>query len=102
MLGPRVAPEQRLARFRQLFHNDFDVPGIGRFVLGRYWRTASPQEQQEFLSYGRSEAPLSDQSDPLGYQPYEVYEVYVVPVDEIVVIPLEQPSEVPISGDELG
>ena len=50
VLGPRVSPAQRLARFRELFHNDFDIPGIGRFVLGRYWRTATPQEQQEFLS----------------------------------------------------
>ncbi len=49
VLGPSVAPAQRLARFRELFHNDFDIPGIGRFVLGRYWRTATPQEQQEFL-----------------------------------------------------
>jgi phospholipid transport system substrate-binding protein len=49
VLGPSVAPAQRLARFRDLFHNDFDIPGIGQFVLGRYWRTASPQEQQEFL-----------------------------------------------------
>src|SRR5260370_28558781 len=49
VLGPSVAPDQRVARFRELFHNDFDVPGIGQFVLGRYWRTATPQEQQEFL-----------------------------------------------------
>ena len=49
VLGPSVAPAQRLARFRELFHNDFDVPGIGQFVLGRYWRTATPEEQQEFL-----------------------------------------------------
>ena len=49
VLGPNVAPAQRLARFRELFRNDFDIPGIGRFVLGRYWRLATPQEQQEFL-----------------------------------------------------
>src|SRR5438067_10890654 len=49
VLGPNVSPAQRLARFRQLFRNDFDVPGIGQFVLGRYWRTATPQQQQEFL-----------------------------------------------------
>src|SRR6185437_5438455 len=24
--------------------------GIGQFVLGRYWRTATPEEQQEFLA----------------------------------------------------
>ena len=49
VLGPTVPPAQRLARFRALFHDDFDVPSLGRFVLGRYWRVATPQEQQEFL-----------------------------------------------------
>src|SRR6266581_370593 len=49
VLGPSVSPAQRLARFRELFRNDFDVPGIGQFVLGRYWRIATPPEQQEFL-----------------------------------------------------
>jgi len=49
VLGPSVSPAQRLARFRQLFHDDFDVAGIGRFVLGRYWNTATPPQQQEFL-----------------------------------------------------
>jgi phospholipid transport system substrate-binding protein len=37
------------ARFRELFRADFDCPGIARFVLGRYWRNASEEEQQEFL-----------------------------------------------------
>ena len=49
VLGPSVPPAQRLARFRELFRNDFDVPGIGQFVLGRYWRTATPEEQKDFL-----------------------------------------------------
>ncbi len=39
----------REARFRELFHTDFDCPGIARFVLGRYWRAASEEEQQEFV-----------------------------------------------------
>jgi phospholipid transport system substrate-binding protein len=50
VMGPNVSPAVRLARFRQLLHADFDVPGIGRFVLGRYWRIATPQEQREFLN----------------------------------------------------
>jgi phospholipid transport system substrate-binding protein len=50
VLGPGVPEVQRQARFRVLFHDDFDLPGIGQFVLGRYWRVATPQEQQEFLS----------------------------------------------------
>ncbi len=49
VLGPSVPEAQRVARFRQLFQNDFDIPGIGRFVLGRYWRIATPQQQQQFL-----------------------------------------------------
>ena len=50
VLGPGVPEMQRQARFRVLFHDDFDLPGIGQFVLGRYWRIATPQEQQDFLS----------------------------------------------------
>lgn len=49
VLGKDVAPSLRVARFRQLFSEDFDVPGIARFVLGRYWRLATPQQQQEFV-----------------------------------------------------
>ena len=49
VLGKNVDPNLRVARFRQLFSADFDVPGIARFVLGRYWRLATPQQQQEFV-----------------------------------------------------
>jgi phospholipid transport system substrate-binding protein len=44
-----TSPQQRLAGFDQLFREDFDVPGLGRFVLGRFWRIFTPWEQQEFL-----------------------------------------------------
>jgi phospholipid transport system substrate-binding protein len=49
VLSKKVSATERLTRFRQLFQADFDGPGIARFVLGRYWRSASEQEQQEFL-----------------------------------------------------
>ena len=39
----------RMMRFRELFRADFDCPGIAQFVLGRYWRNASSEEQQEFV-----------------------------------------------------
>jgi len=45
-----TSPEQRFRGFQQLFRTDFDVPGIARFVLGPYWRLASPLQQQEFLT----------------------------------------------------
>ena len=49
VLNKKTDPAMREARFRELFHTDFDYPGIARFVLGRYWRTASEEEQQEFV-----------------------------------------------------
>jgi len=49
ILGKKVPQAERLARFRELFQADFDGPGIARFVLGRYWRSASQEEQEEFL-----------------------------------------------------
>ena len=48
-LGPGVSSPERLARLRQLLQQDFDIPGIGLFVLGRYRLSATPQEQQEFF-----------------------------------------------------
>jgi phospholipid transport system substrate-binding protein len=34
--------------FRQMLRQDADLDGISRFILGPYWRTASPEQQQEF------------------------------------------------------
>ncbi|MGH6990325.1 MAG: MlaC/ttg2D family ABC transporter substrate-binding protein [Stellaceae bacterium] len=45
---------QREQRFDQLLTQNFDVPRIARFVLGRYWRTASPAERQKFIDVYRS------------------------------------------------
>ena len=49
VLSKKVPATERLTRFRQLYQADFDGPGIARFVLGRYWRSANEEEQQEFL-----------------------------------------------------
>jgi phospholipid transport system substrate-binding protein len=49
LLNKNTPAAVRQAKFRDLFHQDFDSPGIARFVLGRYWRTASLEQQKEFL-----------------------------------------------------
>lgn len=49
VLNKKSDPAVREARFRQLFREDFDAPGIARFVLGRYWRTVSEEDQKEFV-----------------------------------------------------
>jgi phospholipid transport system substrate-binding protein len=54
--------DEKEAYFRQVLRQDFDMDGISRLVLGPYWGTASPEQQQEFrgllekhimLSHGR-------------------------------------------------
>lgn len=44
-----VSREDRLSRFSELLHNNFDVQTIGKWVLGRYWRTASDEEKSTYL-----------------------------------------------------
>jgi phospholipid transport system substrate-binding protein len=48
VLGKDATQSQRVERFRQLLREDFDVPGISRFVLGRYWNTATEEQRAEF------------------------------------------------------
>jgi phospholipid transport system substrate-binding protein len=43
-----ISPAERADRFRTLFLASFDLPEIGRFVLGRHWRTATEPQRQEF------------------------------------------------------
>jgi phospholipid transport system substrate-binding protein len=49
VLGKGTPPSQRVARFRELLREDFDVPGIARFVLGRYWNLATEEQRAEFV-----------------------------------------------------
>lgn len=49
VLGKGTGEPQRVARFRDLLREDFDVPGIARFVLGRYWNTATDEQRAEFV-----------------------------------------------------
>ena len=44
-----VTKPERREKFADLVKTYFDMPGIGRFLLGRYWRTASEAEQEAYL-----------------------------------------------------
>ena len=45
----QMGQKEREAAFSKLFTQGFDVDYIGRFVLGRYWNVATPQQQQDYL-----------------------------------------------------
>lgn len=49
VLGKGTPQSQRVSRFRELLRQDFDVPGIARFVLGRYWNIATEEQRAEFV-----------------------------------------------------
>lgn len=44
-----LSDDERSRRFRSLFVNSFDLPELGKLVLGRYWRMATAEQQREFL-----------------------------------------------------
>lgn len=40
---------QKAAKMEDILRRGFDFETIGKFVLGRYWTSASPQQREEFL-----------------------------------------------------
>lgn len=44
-----IPRDERIRRFRTLFNERFAVEAIGKWVLGRHWRRATPQEREEYL-----------------------------------------------------
>jgi phospholipid transport system substrate-binding protein len=40
---------QRRERVAQILRRAVDVEGVGRFILGRWWRNATAEQQQEYL-----------------------------------------------------
>lgn len=44
-----LAPATRDTRYRDLLQQAFDMPTIGRFVIGRNWASMSPQQQQDYM-----------------------------------------------------
>jgi phospholipid transport system substrate-binding protein len=44
-----ITIEQRDTKFRQLLNDAFDLKTIGRFVIGRTWNAATPEQQAEYM-----------------------------------------------------
>ena len=41
---------EREAAFRKVMVRGFDIPIVGRFVLGRHWRTATKEQRREYMA----------------------------------------------------
>ncbi len=44
----KLSAAARKEEFRKLLHDNFDMKTIGRFALGRYWRTSTKEQQAEY------------------------------------------------------
>lgn len=53
LINSNVNTEEKQARFTKLFNDDLDLDFIGKFVLGRYWKTATPAQRSEFINVYR-------------------------------------------------
>ena len=49
IINADVSQAEKNKRFEKLFNNALDTQFIGQFVLGRYWRTATPTQREEFI-----------------------------------------------------
>lgn len=50
IIDSNVSQEEKADRFRVLFNKDLDLDFIGKFVLGRYWRTSTPAQRDAFIA----------------------------------------------------
>ena len=44
-----IDPQEKEARFGKLFDENFDIPSISRFVLGKHWKSATTTQKKEFI-----------------------------------------------------
>lgn len=48
LADPAMSQEQKAREFQHLLESSFDMNTISRFALGRYWRTATPEQRKEY------------------------------------------------------
>ena len=66
--------ESREARFRDLLQDGFAIDKIGRFVVGKYWRQMTPEQQNNYLEL-YAEWVLKTYSSRLGGYLGQTFEV---------------------------
>ncbi len=94
---------ERAQEFQKLVDENFDLPKIARFVLGQNWRTASPDEQQQFTQVFRTyitQTYWSRFSQYYNGQDFDVTHQQAESADIILVnTQIIQPSGPPIKVD---
>ncbi|MEE3000164.1 MAG: ABC transporter substrate-binding protein [Pseudomonadota bacterium] len=50
LLSEKISAAEHQRRFRELMLDSFDLKGVGKWVIGRYWRRISKSERTKYLS----------------------------------------------------
>ena len=45
----KLPKEKKKAKLQSLFSDNVDIPWVARFVTGRYWKQASPEQQKRYM-----------------------------------------------------
>ncbi len=53
LINSNASEQEKQEKFTKLFNEDLDLDFIGKFVLGRYWRTADAKQRKEFIDVYR-------------------------------------------------
>lgn len=53
IINANVSQAEKDKRFAKLFNEALDLDFIGQFVLGRNWKTATPEQRKEFIAVYR-------------------------------------------------
>lgn len=100
--GPGSASGKRAA-MKQIINNDVDVDGIAKFCLGRFWRQATPEQQQQYLTLFHEVLVTSITSKLGEYQGVKFIIGRSKPQDEAAVVSttVERPNNAPTAVDWL-
>ena len=100
-LGNENTSEQEKQReFRRLLEDSFDIKTIGRFALGRYWRSASEKQRRQYIRLFNEMIinVYSERFKDYQGQELEIKDAQPVGKSDILV----KSSIVPQSGPEIG
>jgi phospholipid transport system substrate-binding protein len=98
--GPQAAPDKRRA-ITQIIEGTVDVDGIARFCLGRFWRTASADQQKRFVA-AFHEVLVTNISSKLGeYKGVKLSVQHVRQQDDAAIVTtiVERPNNPPTTVD---
>jgi phospholipid transport system substrate-binding protein len=88
---------QKQAAFQQLVYANVDVDGVARFVLGRFWRVATPAQQRAYMETFRQLLVYAVTGQTSSFQgaTFTVGEAMQQPVGLVVTTTVNVPGKPP-------